>query len=119
MAGFSPSYRGITFVAPGVDILSTVSHDNIKVNSVYYKSKEGYIEFCYSQIDNGNFEYSSTLPTVSSCYYNLSDNAVTEHIIEKKLSVTSKREIQNASRICESEGGSLLVDHINHYCRAV
>ncbi|WP_042147804.1 MULTISPECIES: S8 family serine peptidase [unclassified Pseudoalteromonas] len=114
LADFSPSYRGITFVAPGVDILSTVSHDNIKVNSVYYKSEEGYYEFDYSQIDNGNFEYSSTLPTASACYYNLSDNAVTEQIIENKLSVTSKKEIQNASRICESEGGSLLVISYNY-----
>jgi serine protease len=116
LAGFSPSYKGITFVAPGVDILSTAPHDSTKVNTVYYEndSESAYVEFDYYQIDNGSLLYPSELPTVASCYYNLSDQAITEQIIENKLSFSSKTEIQDASNRCEYEGGSLLVLSYNY-----
>lgn len=116
LADFSPSYKGISFVAPGVDILSTVPQDNTKVNTVYYvnDSDNAYVEFDHYQIDNGSLFYPSELPTAASCYYNLSDQALTEQITENKLSLASKAEIQNASNRCEYEGGSLLVLSYNY-----
>ncbi|KHT57741.1 hypothetical protein RJ44_15065 [Alteromonas macleodii] len=108
LADFSPSYRGITVVAPGLDILSTVPYINNKVSSIYYESDDGYFEFDYSQIDKG-LNYPTKLPSQESCYHTLSAGALSEQITESKLSIDSINELDNASFECQAEGGSVLV----------
>ncbi|MBR8842350.1 S8 family serine peptidase [Pseudoalteromonas sp. JC3] len=108
LADFSPSYSGVSIVAPGVDILSTIPSNYNKVASVYYESREGYVEFDHYQIDKG-LDYPETLPTQDSCYHNLSATALSEQITNKELSNSSINELNQASAQCSADGGSVLV----------
>lgn len=113
LADFSPSYKGVSFVAPGLDILSAIPYSNSRVSSVYYESEDGYFDFDHYQIDRG-FEYPSNLPTQDFCYHNLSSHAVSEQVIDNKLSENSKNEIREASLQCVADGGSMLVLSYNY-----
>lgn len=108
LASFTPSYRNIDVLAPGVDILSTVPERNNKVSSVYYESDEGFSNFEYYQIDTG-LNYPSSLPQQSSCYHSISYQALTEQIIDGKLSQSSIDELNNSKELCENDGGEVLV----------
>ena len=109
LAPFSPVYNGVTFVAPGVDILSTVNHEKNVVKEIFYESENGVYSFEFSQLDKGNFDYPSSLPEQSSCYYELPLDLVKNQIKKQEITQENKDSVYAAAESCSSEGGQALV----------
>ena len=109
LASFSPHYNGISFVAPGVNILSTVNPDKNQVNAIYYENSNENYEFGFMQLDKGETSYPSYLPTQASCYYELPQSIVIEQVKYGKITSFSKENIDEAAMQCGSEGGEALV----------
>ncbi|KZK68670.1 hypothetical protein A1L58_18120 [Shewanella baltica] len=109
LADFSPVYDGVTFVAPGVDIVSTVNHEKVVVEDIFFEAENGIYSFEYSQLDKGDVEYPSHLPSESSCYYELPLDIVYEQIKKRELSYHSKESINEALEICKANDGKAFV----------
>lgn len=109
LAAFSPSFKGVDVVAPGMDILSTFPENVSKVNSVFFESETGSVFFDFYQIDTGMVKYPERLPIQSSCYHTLSESNVYDQIVNGGLSKSATKELRKSSTQCKNDGGEILV----------